>query len=132
MAVLQLVKDDAKRRKNQKAGAYEPHTVVAVYEDEEIKEPASPKSRLYFVRVPGVKADYQDLLEDNLDDDGLLEKEAPRKKHTLDVSKLTSKDLSDIEKGEVDFRNEDKQVFKNKFKKRKKTILKKILRRKKK
>lgn len=112
MAVLQLVKDTPKRRANRRRGAYKPHMVVAVYEDSEITEPPSPNSNLYFVRVPGSKADYEYLLEQLDKKDASL----GRMKYTLDFQKLRAGDRSDIQDhGDLQVQ-EDRETFKAKFK----------------
>lgn len=114
MAVLQLVKEDPKADNYNRKGVYKAHMLVAVYEDSEIKEPPSPSSRLYFLKVPGERADYLHLLEDN--DELVWYEGKGRKKFVLDVDRLKKRERDDMRtKGEATV-SEPKAIFLTKFK----------------
>lgn len=87
-----------------KSGCYKRGDVVQVYEDGECKEPPSPNSKMYIVKVPGMtKKEAEKYTESEIRNDGLDKEGHPiltviqRRKHHLDFSILTSKVVSDLE-----------------------------------
>lgn len=94
MAVLQLVKEDPKVSNYNRRGVYKKDMVVAVYDDHQVTEPASPRSSLYFVRVPGSKKEYEYLLEDNVIED--QEEGSGRRVYQLDINSLPTNNREDI------------------------------------